>query len=244
MRTSVSQTNLILGQPVLVPGFFRDLRTVIRWLQTRKGIDGNRIGMWGDSLAKVNKKTAKLAIPLDATMPHFAEPCGGNLAALGALFEEKVKASYVAGQFENDDSLCSGPYLYIPHDGVIPGGAIYDDTLYMVVAKLSRLYFALIWAKRVDGYNRIVATELGNPVGRCELTGEAIAKMSVPARRKFTTSTAKPSRVTARGNAHRPTRARRGLFPRRCRGVHRLDFKRTSRSAPNTMRPAPRCCRR
>src|SRR5262249_42218461 len=57
-RTTISQTNLILGQPVIALQL-RDLRTVVRWLQARDGIDGKRVAVWGDSFVKPNAKDAK-----------------------------------------------------------------------------------------------------------------------------------------------------------------------------------------
>lgn len=45
-RTSISQTNLMLGEPAL-GSHLRDLRTVIRWLAARDGIDGKQARLVG-----------------------------------------------------------------------------------------------------------------------------------------------------------------------------------------------------
>ncbi len=52
-RTSISQTNLILGQSV-VGAQLRDLRSVLRWLQAHDRIDAKKLALWGDSFAKAN----------------------------------------------------------------------------------------------------------------------------------------------------------------------------------------------
>ncbi|HEY1186688.1 MAG TPA: hypothetical protein VGE74_03475 [Gemmata sp.] len=119
-RTSVSQTNLILGQPVL-GSQLRDLRTVIRWLHARDSIDGKRLAVWGDSFAQVNPAGGRLAVPLDAELPAVSEPGGANLALLAALFEDNVTVVYARGGLEPKETLTAGPYLYLPHDAVVPG---------------------------------------------------------------------------------------------------------------------------
>lgn len=118
-RTSVSQTNLILGQPV-IGSQLKDLRTVIRWLQTREGIDGKRLAVWGDSFAKVNPPDVRLAVPLDVEGPAISEPVGDHLALLAGLFEEKIRAIYARGGVSIVPSMFSGPYFAIPHDAIVP----------------------------------------------------------------------------------------------------------------------------
>ena len=116
-RTTISQTNLILGQPV-IGSQLRDLRAVILWLQNHARIDGQRIGVWGDSFAEVNAKEVQLVVPLDAAgFPHIAEPNGDLLALLAALFEGDVKAVYTRGGLRGG----FGNYIYVPHDAVVPG---------------------------------------------------------------------------------------------------------------------------
>ncbi|MBM3980032.1 MAG: hypothetical protein FJ304_07070 [Planctomycetes bacterium] len=115
-RTSVSQTNLILGQPVL-GAQLRDLRTVIQWSKDR-GVC-SFAGVWGDSFAKVNAKDANLKVPLDAgDFPALAEPGAYYLAALAQLFEGFNCACYTRGGMTG---LFDGPYLYAPHDAILPG---------------------------------------------------------------------------------------------------------------------------
>ena len=126
-RTSISQTNLILGQPV-IGSQLHDLRTVIRWLQKRKEIDGNRLALWGDSFAPVNASEGRFVKPLDAPdLPHYAEPGGGLLAGLAALYEGEVLLAHTRGTTLFDhDSLWQSHYLYAPHDSIVPGADFFQ----------------------------------------------------------------------------------------------------------------------
>ncbi|MFO0825198.1 MAG: acetylxylan esterase [Gemmataceae bacterium] len=119
-RTSISQTNLILGEPVLA-GQLRDLRTVIRWLHSRDGIDGKKLAVWGDSFAKVNAPESILAVPQEHEQPPVSEPGSANLALLATMFEESVVTVYARGGIDPKDTLTASPYLYLPHDAVLPG---------------------------------------------------------------------------------------------------------------------------
>jgi cephalosporin-C deacetylase-like acetyl esterase len=121
-RTSVSQTNLILGQPVL-GSQLRDLRTVIRWLQARDTIDGKSIAMWGDSFAKTNADDAKFAIPHNIANPNtISEPNGGALAGLAGVYEKDIAVVYTRGQLVTlPFAFFRSPYVYYPHDAIVPG---------------------------------------------------------------------------------------------------------------------------
>jgi len=117
-RTSISQTNLILGKPIL-ESQLRDLRTIIRWLKNRKEVDQQKLAVWGDSFAKVNARDTKLAVPLDASdFPSIAEPLGATLAELAAGFEKNVSVVYLRGLVKYE-SVFTSPYLYYPHDSAI-----------------------------------------------------------------------------------------------------------------------------
>ena len=118
-RTSVSQTNLILGQPVL-GAQLRDLRTVLRWVRTRDGIDATRMAVWGDSFAGTNAADAKFAVPQDADpTATFSEPNAGAIAGFAGVFEE-VAVIYTRGQLA-PQTLFTSPYLYYPHEAIVPG---------------------------------------------------------------------------------------------------------------------------
>lgn len=119
-RTSVSQTNLILGQPVL-GSQLRDLRTVIRWLQSRDGLDKQKGAVWGDSLTKTNAIDSRFAVPHDVANPLvISEPNGGTLAGLAGMYEKGVAVVYARGQLD-PASLFASHYVYYPHDAIVPG---------------------------------------------------------------------------------------------------------------------------
>ncbi len=119
-RTSVSQTSLILGQPVL-GAQLRDLRTVIRWLQDHKELNGKKLAVWGDSFARVNPVGTRFAVPLDAPdLPHYGEPGGATLALLAGFYEGGVKAIYTHGGILTTALILDSPYVYVPHEAIIP----------------------------------------------------------------------------------------------------------------------------
>jgi cephalosporin-C deacetylase-like acetyl esterase len=162
-RTSVSQTNLILGQPVL-GSQLRDLRAVVRWLQARDGIDGKKVAVWGDSFARVNAKDTKLAVPLDGELPAIAEPGGANLAVLAGLFED-VGVIYARGGL--DDTLATGPYLYVPHESITAGPLLTHVVIPIIMQKRP-----VVYEGTVDTQNRLVGKKPLPP----EEAAAAIAK--------------------------------------------------------------------
>ncbi len=144
-RTSISQTNLMLGQPLL-GSQLRDLRTVIRWLQAKDGIDPKRIAVWGDSFAKVNASDAKVAVPHDHEQPAIGEPGGANLALLAGLFEGDLVAIYANGGLAAG-ALFTGPYLHLPHDAVPPAPLPITDSVLPAVR-------SVLFNGAVDAQNR------------------------------------------------------------------------------------------
>ncbi len=92
--TSLSASELMLGQ-TLVGSQLRDLRSVLRFLRGLKGIDSNRIALWGTSFAKTNPHGKDLGMPLELEpLPEHSEPLGGLLALLAGLFEHDLRAVY------------------------------------------------------------------------------------------------------------------------------------------------------
>jgi cephalosporin-C deacetylase-like acetyl esterase len=152
-RTSISQTNLILGQTVM-GSQLRDLRSVIRWLRARKDIDATKLAVWGDSFAKVNPQDAKLAVPLDAPeLPAIAEPGGSLLAAFAGLFEGGATVLYARGGLASYAQMIESPYLYVPHDVVIPGAVTTGDLpiLFLSTARYHRDEITVDGRNRGDG---------------------------------------------------------------------------------------------
>lgn len=86
--------------------------------------------------------------------PKFSEPLGGLLVLLGALFEDDVKAVFVRGGLSAYGDVLSGPYVYVPHDVIVPGVLTKGD-LAAVAAVLPPCRLKLDGL--VDGLNRSLA---------------------------------------------------------------------------------------
>jgi cephalosporin-C deacetylase-like acetyl esterase len=152
--TSISSSELMLGQ-TLLGARLRDLRTVCRYLRGRPEFHQGCVAFWGDAFAATNAHDQNLAVPLDAVKPpEHAEPLGGLLALLGALFEADVKAIYVRGGLVSYGSLLQSPYCYVPHDCIVPGVLTAGDLGDVAAALAPR---PLRFVSLVDGLNRIVA---------------------------------------------------------------------------------------
>ena len=138
-RTSISQTEQILGRTVL-GNQLRDVRAVVRWLQSRPEVDGKKLAVWGDSFAEVNSRWGTYPrAPLDAPdLPGYAEPGGAMLAALAAFYEEGVQVVYARGGLPTYRHLLWSPYLYMPHDAVVPGAMLVGDLGFLFYATLPR----------------------------------------------------------------------------------------------------------
>jgi hypothetical protein len=79
------------------------------------------MAVWGDSFAPANPATFRPAVPLDAAdVPLIAEPGGAMLALLAGVFENDLQAIYTRHGLASE-SLLDSPYLYVPHDAILPG---------------------------------------------------------------------------------------------------------------------------
>jgi cephalosporin-C deacetylase-like acetyl esterase len=135
--TSNAATELMLGR-TLVGLRLADLRTVLAWLRARADIDAKRLALWGDSLAPVNGKEREVALPLELEQPPQAEPLGGTLALLGALFEPDVVAAYGRGGLAGYRSLLDGQFLHVPFDVIVPGALVEGDLAQVAAALAPR----------------------------------------------------------------------------------------------------------
>jgi hypothetical protein len=88
--------------------------------------------------------------------PQFPEPLGGLLALLGALFEDDVKAVFIRGGLSAYGDVLSGPYVYVPHDVIVPGVLTKGD-LAEVAATLPPCRLKLDGL--VDGLNRSLSAD-------------------------------------------------------------------------------------
>jgi dienelactone hydrolase len=120
--TALSSSQLMLGE-TMVGAQLRDLRTVLSWLRARNDVDGDRVAIWGDSLAPVNPARTNYIVPRDddAALPAQAEPLGGLLALLAGLYENGVKAVLVRGGLVGFRSVLDSHLVLVPHDVVVPG---------------------------------------------------------------------------------------------------------------------------
>ncbi len=149
--TSRSSTELMLGGTT-VGARLRDLRSTLQYLRGRREIDPQRIALWGDSFAPTNAADANFRMPrrIDGR-PQTSEPLGGLLALLGALYDDDIKAVYSQGCVSGFDSALASPFVYLPHDTIVPG-AIAAGDLKLVAATLAPRPLQL--AGLVDGFNR------------------------------------------------------------------------------------------
>jgi hypothetical protein len=154
--TSLSAAEWMLGQ-TLLGSRLRDLRLVLghlrgQHLRGHASLDDSRIALWGDSFAPVNGAAEYVEVPWDAAkLPAQSEPLGGLLALFGALYEPEVSAIYARGGLESYRSLLRSPFLYVPHDALVPGALTAGD-LEDVTAALSPRPVRL--EGMVDGVNR------------------------------------------------------------------------------------------
>lgn len=154
--TSISASELMLGYTLLGERL-KDLRSLIRYLGTRPELDAARLGLWGDSLAPVNATDRNLAVPLDADrLPDQSEPLGTMLALLAALFEDNVQAVYARGGLTGFATLLDSPFLYVPHDAVVPGALTAGDLCDVAAAVAPR---PLRLGDLVDGGNQRVSAD-------------------------------------------------------------------------------------
>ena len=151
--TGLSSNELMLGH-TLVGARLKDLRYVIAMLRGWSKFDPQRIGVWGDSFAKVNSPDRVVDIPLRIDgEPDHSEPLGALLVLLVNLFEDDIAATAAFGGLSSFRSVMKSQAIWMPHDFVVPGALTAGD--------VSDLAFAIapkpLWlAGVVDGVNRAV----------------------------------------------------------------------------------------
>ncbi len=151
--TSLSSSELMLGGTALGTPL-RDLRSVLKYLRGRPECDAARMALWGESFAPVNANDRDLRVPLDADkLPDQAEPLGGLLALLGALYESDVRAVHIHGGLSGFASVLKSQFCYVPHDVIVPGALTLGDLADVTAALAPR---AVRLEALVDGLNRRV----------------------------------------------------------------------------------------
>ena len=154
---SASYYALFFETPLL--GYrLRDLRAGLQYLRTRNDSDFRGFVLWGDSFAPPNPKDTDFQVPRRVNgRPRFSEPLGGLLAMLGALYEDDVTAVYCHGGLSCFHDVLTSPYVYLPHDLVIPGVLTKGD-LADLAASLAPCLLRLDGV--VDGLNRTLALDV------------------------------------------------------------------------------------
>jgi cephalosporin-C deacetylase-like acetyl esterase len=152
-RTTAQSSSLLMLGETQLGGQLRDARSVLAWLRSRDDVDTTRVAVWGDSPAAANGPETNFIVPRDSDddLPPQAEPLGGLLALLVALYEEPVRAVYARGGLVTFRSVLHGHLVLIPHDVVVPGVLAAGD-LPDLVAVLAPRPVALV--ALVDGLNR------------------------------------------------------------------------------------------
>ena len=153
--TDYSSSELMLGE-TLVGARVRDFRSVLQYVRSRKDVDAGRIALWGDSFAPVNPAGKNLAAPLDAAnLPPSSEPLGGLVVLFTALLENEqdIRAVYSRRSLISFQSVLESPYVYVPHDVIIPR-AIPAGDLPLVVDALSQRKIRVVG--QVNGLNQLV----------------------------------------------------------------------------------------
>jgi len=152
----LSSTELMLGQTLLGQRL-KDLRTVLAYLRSRQDLDSKRLGLWGDSFTPVNP--AHLILDeqpnwqVGPEIKNQAEPLGGLLAILGALYEDNVRTIAIRHGLASYLSILEDRFIYVPEDIIIPGilqeGDIADATAVLAPRPL-------LFEDLVDGRNRLM----------------------------------------------------------------------------------------
>src|SRR5439155_14412762 len=156
----LSSTELMLGQTLLGQRL-KDLRTVLAYLRSRPDIDSGRLGLWGDSFAAVNP--VHLLIDeqpnweIGPEIQHQAEPLGGLLALLGALYENNVRAIAIRRGLSSYLSILEDRFTYVPEDIIVPG-ILEDGDIADATAALAPR--PLLIEGLVDGRNRAVSEDV------------------------------------------------------------------------------------
>jgi hypothetical protein len=149
--TSLSASEWMLGGTLLAARL-RDLRTVIGHLRTHDRIAPQRLAIWVDSFAPVNPPDQPIVAPHGISKrPAVAEPAGGVLAVLAALFEDDVQAVYARRTLISYRTALNSPAIHLPHDAIIPGVTAAGD-LPAVLAAIPQV--AVRFDEPIDGANR------------------------------------------------------------------------------------------
>lgn len=155
--TGLSSSELMLGG-TLVGARLNDLLVVFRWLRARPDVDGTSLAVWGDSFAEINPPSRRVEVPWGIDdEPGNCEPMGALLALLAGMFDGEVKAIAACGGLVSVRSVLDSPFVFVPHDVVVPGLLTVGDLPDVAAALAPR---PLRVSGLVDGTNRRPASLL------------------------------------------------------------------------------------
>jgi hypothetical protein len=139
----------------------KDVRSVFAYLGTRQDLDSQRIGVWGDSFVPANPPHLSLdELPQWQVGPDIerqAEPLGGLLALLSALYEDRVRAVAVRNGLVSYLSILDDRFTYVPQDIIVPGILQIGDLPDVAAVLAPR---PLLLEGLVDGRNRLVSQDI------------------------------------------------------------------------------------
>lgn len=155
-EVSLSSTELMLGN-TLLGARLKDLRTVVAYLSSRQDLNDKQIAVWGDSSAPQNPSRLLIdelpAWQIGPQIQYQAEPLGGLLAILAALYEDNVRAIGIRGGLASYLSMLDDAFTYVPGDVIVPGILEVADVNDITAALSPR---PVLLQKMVDGRNRPV----------------------------------------------------------------------------------------
>lgn len=149
-------TELMLGETLLGKRL-KDLRTVLAYLSGRPELDRQRVGVWGDSFTPANPTRLVLdEFPQWQIGPEIeqqAEPLGGFLALLSALYEPNVRTLVARRGLASYLSVLDDRFAYVPADTVVPGILEVGDVPDAAAALAPR---PMLLEGLVDGRNHLI----------------------------------------------------------------------------------------
>ena len=153
----LASSELMLGDTLLGKRL-KDLRTVLSYLEGRHDLDSQRMGLWGDSFAPPNPAhlliEEQLQWQIGPEIEQQAEPLGGLLAILGALYDGHVRAVAVHGGLVSYLSMMTDSFVYVPEDVVVPDILQIGDIADLASGLAPR---PLALEGLVDGHDSLVA---------------------------------------------------------------------------------------
>ena len=99
-----------------------------RLRRVERDVDHRLLALWGDAFAPANPADTNFKVPRNVDgWPRGPEPLGGLLALFGALFEDDIRAVYLAGGLAGYHGILTHFAVLIPHSAAVPGALTAGD---------------------------------------------------------------------------------------------------------------------